>query len=267
MMLVSPINFRNDCFFCGPTDNPLTEEHVWPQWISKLLCGKFGSNHFVHIRSTGRDTTGRWKAPVLKVTTKTVCDKCNNEWLSVFENNEIEPLATPLILGDAVDLIKPADQWKLAAWIYKMAMLLEIATPRQERSPDFFTAAERLDFRKTKIPNEHVRVFMANYKCGQVPAHANQHLLTLTRREDQVSVHLKITTITAGCMAMQVVAVRSVDTGQLMYATSEMEVEFQGKAKCAIAPIWPSSEAVRWSLLEMMTQQDVEDWTDTWSKT
>jgi hypothetical protein len=37
----------NNCFFCGPTDNPLTEEHVWPKWVSKLLKGKYGSDHFV----------------------------------------------------------------------------------------------------------------------------------------------------------------------------------------------------------------------------
>lgn len=41
----------NECFFCGPTENPLTEEHVWPQWVSRLLFGKYDSNHFVNIRS------------------------------------------------------------------------------------------------------------------------------------------------------------------------------------------------------------------------
>jgi hypothetical protein len=52
-----------------------------------------------------------------------------------------------------------------------------------------------------------------------------------------------------------------------MYATSEMEIEFQGKAKRAIASIWPpSSNAMRWSLLKVMTQQDIEDWTDMWGK-
>ncbi len=33
----------NICFFCGPTERPLTEEHVWPQWVSGLLLGKYGS--------------------------------------------------------------------------------------------------------------------------------------------------------------------------------------------------------------------------------
>jgi hypothetical protein len=123
---------------------------------SKLLRGKYGSDHFVHIRSTGTETTGLWKALVLKVTTKNVCDKCNNDWLNAFENDVVKPIASPLILGEPVDIVKPADQEKLAAWAYKMALLLEVAVPHKERAPEFFTAAERLDFRKTTFPNEHV---------------------------------------------------------------------------------------------------------------
>jgi hypothetical protein len=73
----------NQCFVCGPTENKITEEHVWPFWVSELLRGKYGSDH---------------------------CDKCNNNWLSAFENNDIRPLATPLILGEWVDIIKPDDQ-------------------------------------------------------------------------------------------------------------------------------------------------------------
>ena len=90
----------NDCFFCGPTDNPLTEEHVWPRWVSRLLSGHYNSTHFVNVRSTGENTTGLWKSRQLDVTTDTVCDKCNNVWLSNFENKEIKPLATSLITGE-----------------------------------------------------------------------------------------------------------------------------------------------------------------------
>ena len=257
----------SECFFCGHTERPLTEEHVWPVWVSKLLRGKYGSDYFVHIRSTGNETTGLWKAPVLKVTTKCVCDKCNSAWLSEFENDVIKPIASPLILAEPIDIIKPADQEKLAAWAYKMALLLEVTMPQEERASEFFTAAERLDFRETTFPNEHVRVFLAHFEYGQEPAHASQHQHTLTRRDDQVTFECRITTITAGCLAMQVFAVRLVSTGKLAYAKSEMEVEFLGRAKTAIAPIWPpSSNAVRWSDLDVMSKEDIEDFAEMWSK-
>jgi hypothetical protein len=257
----------NECFFCGPTESPLTEEHVWPQWVSKLLLGKYGSDHFIHVRSTGNDTTGYWKAPVLKVTTKTLCDKCNNVWLSRLENEVVKPIAGPLILGEPVDLIKPADQIQLSVWAYKMAILLEVAMPKEERSPEFFTASERLDFHKTTYPNEHVRVFVSNYKETKMPAHAHQHQYAMTRRDDGVSYTLRIMTLTAGCLAMQVIALRSITNRSLAYATSEMEVEFQGKTSRAVASIWPpTNQALRWCDLEPMTQQDIEDWTEMWSK-
>jgi hypothetical protein len=187
----------NECFFCGPTANPLTEEHVWPKWVSKILFGQYNSDHFVHVRSEGDSTTGLWKSRYLQVTTDTVCDQCNNVWLSNFENNAVKPLATPLIEGNQDIIIKPAEQWTLAAWAFKMALLLEIAA--KENPQPFFTAAERKQFRETLIPSEKVRVFLAKYEYGQHPAHAAIPLHTLTRRDDQQPFHLKISTITAGC--------------------------------------------------------------------
>ena len=254
----------NECFFCGPTDNPLTEEHVWPKWVSRLLFGQYNSNHFVHVHSTGDNTTGLWKSRNLDVTTDTVCDKCNNVWLSNFESNEIKPLATPLILCNDDVLLPPAAQWKLAAWAYKMAMLLEVANPDDPRR--FFAAADRKQFRDTTLAHERVRVFLSNYEYGQHPAHAHVPVHNLTEREgDRRSFDLKISTMTAGALGMQVMAVRSISSGELVYA-SEIESEFLGKAKDAVVRIWPpSSDAVRWPPVETMAQQDVEDWTDMWS--
>src|SRR5438067_8207286 len=175
----------NDCFFCGPTENPLTEEHVWPQWVSRLLFGKYNSNYFVNIRSTGDNTTGLWKSRNIDVTTKTVCDKCNNVWLSSFENTEIKPIATPLITGNEDLVLAPSAQWKLSTWAYKMAMLLEVAIPPNERPPLFFTPAERKQFRDTTLAHERVRVFLSKYEFGQHPAHAHLPMHTLTERQGE----------------------------------------------------------------------------------
>ena len=253
----------NECFFCGPTANPLTEEHVWPKWVSKILFGQYNSDHFVHVRSEGDNTTGLWKSRYLQVTTDTVCDQCNNVWLSNFENKAVKPLATPLIEGNQDVIIKPAEQWTLAAWAFKMALLLEIAA--KENPHPFFTAAERKQFRETLIPSEKVRVFLAKYQYGQHPAHAAIPLHTLTRHDDQQPFHLKISTITAGCLAMQVMSVRSRTSGELVYASSEMEFVFEGKGPDAIVPIWPpTGRGVRWPPKEALTQEDIEEWTNMW---
>ena len=73
--------------------------------------------------------------------------------------------------------------------------------------------------------------------------------------------------MTGGALGMQVMAVRSVSTRELVYA-SEIEFEFLGKAKDAVVRIWPpNDDAVRWPPSRAMTQQDVEDWTGMWNPT
>lgn len=256
----------NLCFFCGPTEEKITKEHVWPQWVSELLRGKYGSDHFIHIRSTDTESKA-FKSSILDFTANILCARCNNVWLSMFENDKVKPLAAPLILCEPVEIVRPDDQWTLATWAYKMALLLEVAMPQKERSAEFFTSDERKQFHSTTLPNERVRVFIAKYKYDNHPAHAHQHQYKLTRRDDGAAFLLRITTITAGCLGLQVISVRSVVNGELVYATSEMEVELLGKAKTKIASIWPpTGEAVRWSHLEEMSQQDIEDWTEMWSK-
>ena len=257
----------NDCFFCGPTKNPLTEEHVWPQWVSRLLLGKYESTHFINIRSTEKKTTGYRKSRLIDVSTKTVCDKCNNVWLSQFENTEIKPIASPLIRGEDSVVLSPNDQWKLAAWAYKMAILLEVSIPPGERPPLFFYPEDRRQFRDTTTADEHVRIFVSKYQYGQRPGHAQLREHNFTERENKNrSFDLRVSTMTAGQLGMQVIAVRSVLSAELVYA-SEIEFNLLGKAKNAIVRVWPpNSEAVRWPPRATMTQQDIEDWTEMWSK-
>ena len=173
----------------------------------------------------------------------------------------------PLIIGTDNVVLSPGDQWKVSAWAYMMAMLLEVAIPPGERPPLFFTPAERKQFHDTTLAHECVRVFLSKYDYGQHPGHANLPVHTLTEREgERKSFDLKISTLTAGALGMQLMAVRSVPSGELIYS-SEIEYEFLGKAKDAIVAIWPpSSEAIRWPPREAMTQQDIEDWTDMWRK-
>ena len=66
---------------------------------------------------------------------------------------------------------------------------------------------------------------------------------------------------------MQVIAARSTEAGELVHASTELEMELLGKAKRAIVPIWPpTNEGVRWPPAETMTQQDIEEWTEMWGK-
>ena len=164
------------CFFCGQAPRRLTEEHVWPKWVSRLLFGRYNSGHFRHLLATGGNTTANWTARYLDVTTRTVCSDCNSQWLSGFENR-IKSLASPLIVGEGVVslALAPESQALLAAWAYKMAMLVEVSTP--DTSTEFFTPADRLRFRQTTSAHRFVRVFLSKYAFGHRP-HMRRHRVT-----------------------------------------------------------------------------------------
>ena len=256
----------NECFFCGTTDSPLTKEHVWPKWVSRLLQGRYNSDHFQHLRAVGDTTTANWRSPqYLDVTTATVCSGCNNEWLSIFENDQIKPLASPLIVGGDAAAFAPESQSLLSAWAYKMAMLMDVAHP--DKTGEFFTPAERLLFRQTTSAHPLVRVFLGRYDFGWRPAHAHTPRHTLTEKTGaRRTFHLKISTITAGHLATQVMSVRSVESNELV-PTSEIKFEFCGAARDVVIPIWPTvPELLSWPPIHTMSHQDIEDWTRMWSR-
>ena len=260
-MPATPDTAHPCCFFCWQADRPLTEEHVWPKWVSRLLFGRYNSGHFRHLRSTGDSTTCNWPSPYLDVTTKKVCLDCNNRWLSSLEN-QVKPLASPLIVGEGLVsfALAPESQALLAAWAYKMAMLVDVSNP--DTSIEFFTAADRLRFRQTTSAPRFVRVFLGRYRFGHRPAHATAPRHTLTDKADaKRRFHLKTSTMTAGHLAMQVISVRAVDSKELV-PVSEIEFEFCGRAPHAVIPIWPPAPRyVAWPPDYTMSHQDVEDLT------
>ena len=254
------------CFFCGPTNKPLTKEHVWPGWVSRLLLGWHGSDHFVHRRAVGDTMVHKWKSHDFDVTTKRVCSDCNGGWLSEFEN-QIKAIASQLIVGNTpvAVALAPGSRALLAAWAYKMAMLLEVSNPK--RSAEFFTPADRLRFRQTTSAHWFVRVFLSRYEFEGRPAHAMTPRHTFTESTGaQRSFFLKISTVTAGYLAMQVMCVRSVTSNELVPA-DEIRFELSDSARHAVFPIWPPVPGyLRWPPDRTMRHQDVEDWTSMWIK-
>ena len=245
---------RRSCFFCGQTRR-LTNEHVWPKWVSGRLCER--SAHFTHytrrVTATDDATIPTGTARYLNVTTHAVCRDCNGGWLSAFEN-QIKPLAAPLIVGDRTVALAlaPESQALLAAWAYKMAMLLDVAHPRTSR--EFFTPSDRLRFRQTVSAHGFVRVFLGRYEFGDRPALARKLRDTLARRT-----YWELATMTAGHLAMQVLSARSVAPNELVPA-GRLGLDSSGLARGMVLPIWPPVPGyVEWPPTRTMSHQDVED--------
>ena len=245
---------RRSCFFCGQTSR-LTNEHVWPKWVSGLLCER--SSNYVHyarrVTATDDTTTPTGTSRYLNVTTRAVCRDCNCGWLSDFENR-ITSLATPLIVGErAVALaLAPESRALLAAWAYKMAMLLDVAHP--STSKEFFTPSDRLRFRRTISAHGCVRVSLGRYEFGDRPALARKLCDTFAGQA-----YWELATMTAGHLAMQVLSVRSVASNELVPA-SNFGLEFSRLARETVFPIWPPVPGyLEWPPARTMSHQDVED--------
>ena len=245
---------RRSCFFCGQTGR-LTNEHVWPKWISQFLCERSGSFEHYARRVTATDdaTTPTGTSRYLNVTTRAVCRDCNCGWLSHFENR-IKSLAAPLIAGEraVAFALAPESQALLAAWGYKMAMLLDVVHP--STSSEFFTPSDRLRFRRTISAHAFVRVFLGRYEFGDRLALARKLRDTIAGQA-----YWELATVTAGHLAMQVLSVRSVASNELVPA-DRLGLGFSGLAREMVLPIWPPVPGyLEWPPTRTMSHQDVED--------
>jgi hypothetical protein len=115
------------CLFCG-SRGPLSEEHVFGEWLKKLGHGGNGIREYVD-----------GAAPVIQVggpfskTLKIVCRSCNNGWMSRMED-AVKPLLIDMFNGNRVELDEAA-QRDLARWAFKTAAVLAHVTGRQGQVP------------------------------------------------------------------------------------------------------------------------------------
>jgi hypothetical protein len=58
----SPVTSIERVFFCGPTDNPFGEEHIWPKWVSRC-CSDDTSRFIATLLSNGTAWRSAMPAP------------------------------------------------------------------------------------------------------------------------------------------------------------------------------------------------------------
>jgi hypothetical protein len=107
------------CAFCGRSGIKMSQEHVFPQWLSRNGSRRAGGDYIME-RGAKTITT-----PLIEVTTKRVCKDCNTGWLSRIETGAkavLEPL-----LDDAATSITEVDRWIIARWFTKTILTAQLA--------------------------------------------------------------------------------------------------------------------------------------------
>jgi hypothetical protein len=134
------------CAFCGATD--LTDEHVWPEWISRELGDRGGF--------TMPSPYGPRRVPSVNITTP-ICGTCNHRRLSVLEN-DVRPLLAPLIRGEEQTL-SLGEQQLLATRAVKTALMLDPWSGKPLIPTGFY-----YDFRLRRSPHEGQLVWLGAYR-------------------------------------------------------------------------------------------------------
>lgn len=128
------------CAFCGATDT--TGEHVFPKWVSRELV-QLAPLQVMTER-------GPRQSPSIEITVP-VCEKCNNRWLSVLEN-DVQSVLRPLIRGEERTLT-PGEQRLLATWAVKTALMLDLASGAPIIPAGFYYELRQL---RTALPSQAV---------------------------------------------------------------------------------------------------------------
>ncbi len=155
---------RKRCVFCGADE--VTDEHVWPEWISRFLNdevlpdAEFGKSRFETDPSTmqQRQVGRKWGGPQLDIKVKRVCEPCNSRWMSAIEKAAI-PYLKPMIRGQQVPLDEQARDI-VATWAFLRVVMAEYTHPKQIAIPE---AHRRWLYKERRPPRQGVYVWLAGY--------------------------------------------------------------------------------------------------------
>lgn len=115
------------CLFCGEAAN--SKEHAYPAWISDIAPGVGDLRHGRGNEETAIHT--EWSNSGFDIQVRQVCRECNQTWMSDMEAST-KDLLEPLLLGSRTRLLSIPEQKRIATWVYKTAIMLALAHPKED---------------------------------------------------------------------------------------------------------------------------------------
>jgi|SRR5579864_430563 len=218
---------KRTCIFCEDLDGRLTLEHAYPNWILEVLPGeKPGTT----IQTSSKlDKIRAWASKgQTGVRTRSVCEKCNNGWMSKLEE-VAKPLLGPLMLGETKTLDVVAQRIAIV-WGLKTAMVFDASSFPLHRM--VFTAEERRFLREYRAPHPTLAyaVFLAHNKGG-MEMYSDEYKLAirttpLPEGDDPWNSSVTVCrTLVLGQLVMQVMVFRMKSPGECAVIDAEVWAE------------------------------------------
>jgi hypothetical protein len=220
------------CIFCGkPADD---KEHVWPDWALQRLKGK---------RQPMKGFIGKRKIefggsnPHLRI--RCVCGECNHGWMSQLENINIPVIGS--LMQDISFSLDRQQQWYVAAWAIKTSMVMQASTARSDAP--FYNRAEHEQLRLSLAIPALTQAWLGRYSGENRLGIYGTYFWEGGRPNEPGTIHGCANTIFVGCLAIQVLTLRSPRDNSNRPITVEPST---GPWETLLASIWPPSGSVTW---------------------
>lgn len=130
----------SNCIFCNCSLAPAraelpesrTNEHIFANGFQHLTGHRTLNMYLAASDGTSRRCVRR--PPLTGLTTKGVCRRCNNGWMSMLET-AVEPILQRVFRGVDVDQLDDSEIKTVALWTAKTAVTLSYTTPSQAHVP------------------------------------------------------------------------------------------------------------------------------------
>ena len=132
---------RKKCIFCQRDNQKITNEHIFPDWLSKF----YGADAMCLNEGRKEDgtVTFSYASKIFQQTRNDVCTECNSGWMSAIEN-AAQPILVKMLKGKSLVLDKKKQE-KIATWAMKTILVINHHNPAPPA--------------KQFIPEEHYAAF------------------------------------------------------------------------------------------------------------
>ncbi|HWA55496.1 MAG TPA: hypothetical protein VG816_15105 [Solirubrobacterales bacterium] len=240
------------CVFCGRTDQKMSKEHLWPEWVRKLLPDALANQKVVYSMADSHlGEIRKIELRLFDLTVKDVCEPCNTGWMHRIED-AMKSVTEHLLRGGQREL-HAGGQTTIAAWaVLKLLVMSRVMPRRLVLDADYeaiFETGQELE------PPSCVRVYTAGaaWSKGQAPSgffRVNGIEEDLeTADEDQIDGYLG--TISVLDLVVQVFRVYGDDSA------SEDFVHSPGLAP-SVRRIWPVTPSFVWPPGSLLTTNGIK---------
>jgi hypothetical protein len=120
------------CRFCGATDQKITNEHVWPEWLEDFVPPSAGPGYAE--RWSSADGRQEWKQQLLSATVRMFCEPCNTGWMSDIEG-AAKHIVGPMVQGIPT-MLDAAAQRSVANWAVLKGLVAAQTSKTPQPIPD-----------------------------------------------------------------------------------------------------------------------------------